>query len=164
MSNGLTINNLLFARESASLQGFLPVARFTRLADNLLNTSGEVAWQLDGFLTGNKKAQLQLTVKGDLQLCCQRCLSSLVHPIKIDALFELVKSEDEIMQEAIEDDSKDFLLIDAEFDIASLIEDELILDLPFAPKHDHCALPVKAEKETKESLSPFAGLKNFIVH
>ena len=59
----------------------------------------------------------------------------------------------------IEDDSKDFLPAQNELDVVVLIEDEIILDLPSAPRHDCCALPETGQGSGV--VSPFSVLKNF---
>ena len=63
-----------------------------------------------------------------------------------------------LTQEEIEDDSKDFLPAEKALDVVALIEDEIILNLPTAPRHEACVLPeagVQAEK-----VSPFAVLQS----
>ena len=55
--------------------------------------------------------------------------------------MEFVDDEVDLTQEDIEDDSKDFLVANKELDVVALIEDEIILGLPSAPRHESCALP-----------------------
>ena len=61
------------------------------------------------------------------------------------------------MQEELEDDSKDFLPAQSEVDVVALIEDEIILGLPSAPRHESCVLPASAQDNPEDS--PFAVLK-----
>jgi len=62
-----------------------------------------------------------------------------------------------LTQEEIEDDSKDFLMARNELDVVELIEDEIILDLPSAPRHESCALPDATLGA--ERVSPFSVLQ-----
>ena len=90
-------------------------------------------------------------------MCCQRCLEGIEYSLKVSSLLEFVGDEDELTQEEIEDDSKDFLPVQKELDVVELIEDEVILDLPSAPRHDSCELPDAGQKT--ERVSPFSVLK-----
>ena len=160
MSKRVVINSLTFARETASLQGELPVAELTRLHDMLVDATGSVRYRAEGRLGPRNRPQLLLQLDGVLSVRCQRCLESIAYPLKVSSLLEFVESEEDLTQEEMEDDSKDFLPAQSELDVVALIEDEIILDLPSAPRHDSCALP-NTGQETG-SASPFsvlAGLK-----
>ena len=78
---------------------------------------------------------------------------------------ELVENESEVeAEETWEDDPEapDQLQGSTQFDVLSLVEDELILALPYVPKHEVCpSLPVGLESDQgSESVrpSPFAVL------
>ena len=51
----------------------------------------------------------------------------------MDSLLELVPEGAEMSQDELEDDSKDFLPVAGELDVAELVEDEVLLVLPVAP-------------------------------
>ncbi|MDR0379742.1 MAG: YceD family protein [Candidatus Accumulibacter sp.] len=159
MSRRVVIDSLAFAREGAVLQGELPVAGLARVLDKLVDSSGELAYRVRGQ-TGSRDNRPQLTVEVDgvLFVCCQRCLEAVDHPVRIRSLLELVGDEEALTQEEIEDDSRDFLVARKELDVVALIEDEIILDLPLAPRHENCVLPDTGER--REETSPFAVLKD----
>lgn len=164
MSQRIVIDSLAFARQAGMLQGNLPIAGFSRVLDMLTDSAGELAYRVVGSLAGDGKAQVVVELSGVLSVCCQRCLEAIEYPVRVESVLEFVMSEDEITQEAMEDDSKDFLVAEKEFDVTALIEDELILALPPAPRHDSCALPAerpgRAEKKAEEPTkpSPFSAL------
>lgn len=158
MSQRVVIDSLVFAREGRSLQGELPVAGLARVLDLLTDPAGKISYRLDGQLGSRNEAQLVLRIDGTLSLRCQRCLEGIDYPVKVRSLLELVKDEEELTQEEIEDDSKDFLVAQKELDVVELIEDEIILDLPPAPRHESCALPEGAQDV--EKVSPFFVLKS----
>ena len=135
MSQRIVIDSLAFAREAGSLQGELPIAGLTRVLDLLANPASRVAYQLSGQLDYRGKPQLVLQLEGVLSVRCQRCLEGLDYPVNVHSLLKLIGSEEELTQEEMEDDTKDFLVAQKEFDVVALIEDELILDLPPAPRH-----------------------------
>ena len=157
MSQRVVIDSLVFAREGASLQGELPIASLTRVLDMLADTAGNLGYRVQGQMGPRNRPQLVLQVNGKLSVCCQRCLEGIDYSVNINSLLELVKDEEELTQEEIEDDSKDFLPLQSELDVVELIEDEVILDLPSAPRHDGCTLPDVGGKQ--EKASPFSVLK-----
>ena len=157
MSQRVVIDSLAFARENGSLQGELPVASLTRVLDLLADSAGDVVYRVQGSMGPRNRPQLTLQVDGTLSVCCQRCLEGIDYPVRIRSLLELVKDEEELTQEEIEDDSKDFLAARNELDVVELIEDEIILDLPSAPRHDSCTLPQAGR--AAEKVSPFSVLK-----
>ena len=102
------------------------------------------------------RSQLWLELDGTLTLCCQRCLEGVEYPLEVRSLLEFVDDEDELTQEEIEDDSRDFLLSQKELDVMALIEDEIILALPTAPCHESCVMPEASQGAVK--VSPFSVL------
>ena len=157
MSQRIVIDSLSFAREARILEGELPVAGFERIQDGLTENVGVIRYRIEGGLGGRNRPQLHLQLDGVLSLCCQRCLEGIEYPLQVSNVLEFVGNEDELTQEEIEDDSRDFLLAQSEVDVVALIEDEIILDLPSAPRHESCVLPASAQDNPEDS--PFAVLK-----
>jgi uncharacterized protein len=156
MSQRIVIDSLAFAREAGSLQGDLRIASLTRALDLLADSAGHLAYRVEGRVGPGNRPQLQLQVDGMLSLCCQRCLEGVEYPLAVRSLLEFVENEDDLTQEEIEDDSRDFLPAQKELDVAALIEDEIILALPTAPRHESCALPKAGQGSAK--ISPFSVL------
>ncbi|HEY9828099.1 MAG TPA: YceD family protein [Stenomitos sp.] len=159
MSQRVVINSLAFARDKGLLQGELPIASLTRVLDMLVDSTGNLSYRVEGRLGPRNRPQLVLQLDGRLSVLCQRCLEGIDYLLEVCRVFEFVDDDEELAQEEIEDDSKDFLPVQGEFDVVALIEDEVILDLPSAPRHDSCALPDTGQKTGRES--PFSVLKGF---
>ena len=157
MSQRIVINSLVFAREAGSLQGELPVAELTRVLDLLASSASSLSYRLEGRLGESGRPQLLLQLDGVLSVCCQRCLEGINYPLKVRNVLEFVDDEDDLTQEEVEDDSMDFLPAQSEIDVVALIEDEVILSLPSAPRHESCVIPA-SEQDAPED-SPFAVLK-----
>ena len=134
MSQRIVINSLVFAREAGSLQGELPVAELTRVLDLLASSASSLSYRLEGRLGESGRPQLLLQLDGVLSVCCQRCLEGINYPLKVRNVLEFVDDEDDLTQEEVEDDSMDFLPAQSEIDVVALIEDEIILSLPSAPR------------------------------
>jgi uncharacterized protein len=159
MSQRIVIDSLAFAREAGSLQGELPIASLTRVLDSLVDSGGTLSYRVEGRFGSRNRPQLLVQLDGVLSVCCQRCLGGIDYPLKVRSVLEFVNDEEDLTQEEIEDDSKDFLPAQNELDVVVLIEDEIILDLPSAPRHDSCVLPETGQGSGV--VSPFSVLKNF---
>lgn len=160
MSQQIVIDSLAFAREKGSLQGELQVASLSRVLDALAESAGSLAYRVEGRKSARDRAQLLLQVSGVLLLQCQRCLDGIEFKVEINSLLELVEDESDLTQEELEDDSRDFLPAQKEFDVVALIEDEVILALPSAPRHESCATPEAGCGGAKPSpFAVLAGLK-----
>lgn len=128
------IDSLEFARTGQSLHGSLPVAGLTRLRDSLVDDRGEVEFVVQGGHDVRRRPILSLDVNGVLHLQCQRCLETLDYPLCISSRLLLVVPG---AAEAGSFDEADADWIDASavLDAEQLIEDEILLALPYAPRH-----------------------------
>jgi uncharacterized protein len=135
-----------FARESACLEGVLELSELPRLADVLVRSpvsaAGAVSYRLSGFVGEQEQARLRLQVTGTLPLLCQRCLGVVEEVIAIDNHLALLPADSAPTQEELEDDGLDFLPVTGALDVRALVEDEILLSLPTAPRHVTCDLPV----------------------
>ncbi len=145
-----------FVRDARVLEGTLAVSILERLHDLLADDSGDVSWCIEGFKDEGGKLMLQLTVGGCIQLACQRCLEAIPFELDIDSLLEVVPASTDLSQDELEDDSRDFLPVEKELDVAELVEDEILLSLPVAPRHERCGLPGAAG--AGDWVNPFATL------
>lgn len=145
-----------FARDGGVLEGTLAINGLDRLHDLLTESGGEVSYRLRGFKGERGEFMLHLTVFGVLPLACQRCLESVSFDLDVDNLLELVPEGADLSQDELEDDTRDFLPVVRELDVVELVEDEILLVLPVAPRHEKCGLPGLAE--SGERINPFAAL------
>jgi len=99
---------------------------------------------------------LNLRIEGFIAVRCQRCMDRLDHALELDLLFQLLPADAEMTQEEVEDDSREYLPADGEIDVPALVEDEIILAMPVAPRHEGCSVPSPHETGCKDS--PFAAL------
>jgi uncharacterized protein len=156
MSRRVVIDTQAFARERASLRGELPVAALSRLLDVLTDTAGGLEYRIEGRIGPRDRSQLLVEVDGVLSLRCQRCLEAIEYPLALRSLLEFVDSDDDLTQEELEDDSRDFLSEQRELDLVVLLEDEILLALPIVPRHEDCVLP--GERRELAKVSPFSVL------
>ena len=129
------IDGLAFARNAAVLQGRLGMESLPRLA--LSGCSGAVLdFVLSGEINERGKPGLKLAVDGSVRLQCQRCLGSLDWTVHLEAQLEFASGEAEIMAA---DDDIERVVAGREMSVAALVEDEVLLALPMAPRHEQCS-------------------------
>ena len=84
---------------------------------------------------------LELSVHGEVELTCQRCLAGLLHRIDIDRTVHLARNADELDRlDALPDG--DAILAGDKLDLLVLVEDEVLLSLPLAAMHAEGECPV----------------------
>ena len=160
MSHQPVIDGLEFARTGGKLQGDWPLADFPRLRDSLLGNSGSLKYELRGVPEEQGRPALKLRIEGTLQLVCQRCLGALEFPFRIENTLVLAETQAEIDAEPIEAEGPERIVAGREMPVHDLIEDELLLAIPIAPRHEHCAERPAPTAGTTQS--PFAGLRGLM--
>ncbi len=157
MSNELVIDSISFAKKSESLRGKIAISRLERMGKSLASTQGEIEFQLDGELDGQRRPNLRLSISGQVQLTCQRCLTDFTFPLALENRLVLVARESELPEIEDEDLEADFLVADGKLNVRDLIEDEIILSLPLAPMHSDECVEIRNSAE-KNAATPFAKL------
>ena len=169
------------AQKAETLSGQAPLAAFARLSEGLPELAAELApvrWSAqvqaraplgelatDAARAATPEAELwlQLRLQAEVPQLCQRCLSPYAQPVEVERWFRFVASEEIALAED-DDSEEDLLVLDARFDLAALVEDELLLALPLVPMHEQCPEPVRMsagelpEIEPESKPNPFAAL------
>jgi len=134
------IDCLDFARNGHEISGKVPVAVMPRLLDMLANPEGIIAYTARGGVDRQGVSYLDVTISGICRLRCQRCMGVLEHLVHIDTRLLL---RDQASLDALDDivpggteEEYDSILAEAQLDIPSLLEEEILLSLPIAPKHE----------------------------
>ncbi len=161
------IDVFAFCRAAESTSGSTAIASLARLTKELTDTAGALDWQLQGSINEFGHACLDVQVRGQLTLICQRCLTPYVLDLDSDSRLVLVKDEEtaDEVEELLDDDSIDVVVGSKAFNIIDLIEDEALLAIPQSPKHTVCpdqtlvASAAVIDDEAGKTDSPFAKLK-----
>ena len=154
------IDGFEFASAGAIQQGVWPLSDLQRLRDMLASDAGEVAYRVQGTRDENGRPALQLRVEGTLQLRCQRCLEALAFEVKVEDLLVLAATLSEIHAEPADAYAPDRILAGKEMPLRELVEDELILALPYAPRHESCEPGAAGQGE--RGGTPFASLRGLM--
>jgi uncharacterized protein len=160
MSHQPVIDGLEFARTGSKLQGAWPVADFARLRDMLRTDDGTLQYKLLGVAQERGRPALQLRVGGMLQLVCQRCLGALEFPLHIDVSLQLAATQAEVDAQPLEAEGPEQIVAGREMPVRELVEDEVLLALPLAPRHERCA--GSQARAAGGEKSPFAGLRGLV--
>ncbi|MEN3278515.1 MAG: hypothetical protein V7631_4305 [Massilia sp.] len=160
--SAFVIDAFEFCRTNGYREGVTPVSEMTRLAADCANDSGEIAWSIQGGSTPQGYPTMTLSVAGPVQLVCQRCLAPFDYHIDSSTQLVLGRDDEEADQfeEILDDDSIDVIVGSHTADLLQLLEDEALLALPQAPKHQVCPDTTLLDGLKSEKVSPFAGLKN----
>jgi uncharacterized protein len=154
------------AARGESIAGDVDAARRPRLADRLAPTTGSapIAWQIVGGHDALARPMLTVTIEGSLPLVCQRCLRPFDWALAQRS--ELLLASEETELEQLDAGEPEVLLAASFLDATSLVEDEILLALPFAPRHAEGACLASPEliagsavaKTAPGTTSPFARL------
>jgi uncharacterized protein len=153
---------LKLAERGGTVAGEVDSARLLRLADRIVQPSdadhAHVRWSIVGGRDEQRRSMLTVDLEGRLFVVCQRCLRPLAVPIEQHT--ELLLARDEAELARLDVDEQEVILAAAPLDALTLVEDELLLSLPFAPCHakDECAAAVSPMSLPQDAPSPFAGL------
>ena len=157
MSKSVFIDPLAFAETRQQLQTELALAELgERVRSMLVNTDGFCAVSLAGTVDERARPVLHLNIDVTLRVECQRCLTAMDYPLHLQSTMVLYADEAVLDAAMDEDDDLDAILIEPQLDVVQLVEDEIIMGLPFAPKHEQCSGAHSEQSSGREN--PFAVL------
>jgi len=160
MSAAAVIDSIEFARAELELRGSLLVAGLFRLTDSLFDTEGTLHYELRGGVDELNRPHLTVKVEGPLNLQCQRCLERLQYAVDVSNTLVVVPPGAQPVEEIEDPEAPDTIDANAELDVAALIEDEVLLSLPLAPRHAEwaCLGRLDQHHDAEEPRSAFAQL------
>jgi uncharacterized protein len=144
-------------------EGEVPLSRFQRLRDGLVDVDGSCRFRLEFGRDAFGIATVSLLVEAGLPLECQRSLQRFVLPVRFEQQLGLIRNERE--EAALPPETEPVLVAeDGKLCPLDLVEDELILALPVVPLAPGTADAEAAEPSTPEPpdtekrINPFAAL------
>jgi len=117
-----------------SFRGVVPVDRLDRLAPLLADQKGELGVEMVFNLDERCIRTLSGSIRGELNLVCQRCLGSLQFPLDLDFRLGIINGDDEIAR--IPEGFEPLLVSGDPMKTFDLIEDEILLAVPSVPMHE----------------------------
>ncbi len=160
------IDTQALSRGPQNLAGQALVADLSRLVSDL-PAQGDlsVAWSVAGRADSAGRRFVHVQAKGGVMLECQRCMKPFEWPIDISNEVEVVATEAELELDDDDVEGPDRIFCEGRLDALGLVEDELILSVPYVPRHDVCpgsqaadAEPAPEDEPAPKRESPFAVL------
>ncbi len=134
------------AQSGITLSGTIPALALGRLKEAVLSSGdmeAEVGFQLDF----DRRPQAFGRLTGRLERQCQRCLEPMQVDVDCEFLLGIVLNEDQARSLP---DSVDPWLVPEDYgDLYSMLEDEILLSLPFVAYHGEDCLGDTREKFTQ---------------
>lgn len=153
-----------FATKAVTLTGTVSTDALTRL-DAVVESIDHVHADLTFDLTEDHRPILKGTLVTRMQQLCQRCLEPV--DININTTFQLMMVMNEEQAEQMPKTFEPWFVTDEEADLYSILEEELLLNLPLIANHETACVEktefgAKATTEELENVSrsPFDVLKN----
>ena len=148
------IDSLEFARTGQRLGGEVPIPGMTPLKESLHDGLGEVKFEVRGAQDARGRPVLVLEIRGVLHLRCQRCLGLLEYPLSVSSTLLLAGPG----AGDFEEEEADWIEAGSELDVGGLVEDEIILGLPYSPRHEEGACRQAAGAQTHTAVTAFEKL------
>ena len=147
------------AARGEALSGEVDPRALSRLVERLASTDrpAMVAWKIEGGRDERERLMLTLSVEGSLPVACQRCLQS--YDVAIEQRSELLLARDEAELALLDAEEREVVPAATSLDARTVVEDELLLSLPFAPVHPEgecTAMPGRGVRAESVKVSPFA--------
>ena len=137
-----TFDAFRLAREQGCLAGDFDAAASDRLYDWLAPGEAPIAWSITGTTDALGRPAIAIELAGTVPMECQRCLEPMQWPVAQKTVTLLARSEAEA--DALDAECEgEVLNASSPLDALALVEDELLLSLPYAPAHGmgECAAP-----------------------
>lgn len=139
------LNVLDLAQKSQTCSGMISTRTMARLQSQLADHSThDVSYSLRGFVDTRRRPAAQLDIQATLSLPCTHCDQALAWTVQLQRHYYFVRDEEALQRIEVDDAEEEPLVGSARFDVAQLLEDELILSLPIAPRHEKCQTEVEA--------------------
>jgi len=154
------IDGFDFAEAGGSMRGTWAAGEFPRLRALLHDDAGSVEYELRGARDALGRHNLDLRVAASLRLTCRRCLEAVGAEVREDARLWLARSQSEIDAQPLTAEGPDGIVGAKDMAVRDLVEDQLLLALPYAPRHENCSAQGRAAPVERQT--PFAGLRGML--
>ena len=149
-----------FAAAERVVRGAWPVSVLPRLGEELHDASGEVEYEVLGRRDAHGRLCLVLRASATLQSTCRQCLGAVECALHTEATLLLAPSQAQIDAQPLRPDGPEWIVAHKEMAVRDLVEDELLLALPYAPQHENC--PARDSDATETRHTPFDALRGML--
>lgn len=132
MLQAVEVDPWRFCRDAQSWGVQSDVAAFPRLAPEF--TQGVLFCRVVGRTDSRGSLLLNVSIRGEASLTCQRCLGSMPYTVAIERTLYLARNEAE-MERLDALPGSDAIQPGETLSLVELVEDEVLLSLSLAPMH-----------------------------
>ena len=160
-----------FAADRQIATGTVRLSDWERATEAVVDPSVQIGYRVEGGADPQGRPMLTLELSGTVELICQRSLHPMPFRLGRRTPVLLAADQREADQWDKEIDDAEVVVADGPLDLPTLLEDELLLSLPYAPLCDdpECAQKLRlaagaaagriAAEGAGESASPFSVLR-----
>jgi uncharacterized protein len=134
LHSGRTLDAFRLSREHGVAEGRVDAHQLERVDDVLADGPATIRWRIEGIADAAGRPALSIELAGAVSLTCQRCLDDFEWTVDQRTEVLLARDERELAMLDV-DTSSEVVLAAAPIEPLTLVEDELVLALPFAPRH-----------------------------
>jgi uncharacterized protein len=136
MPKRIVIDTVKFARNGREMIHSFSVEDLQRVKDIVGDFGEEIEAKLEGGVLKTGKPFIDLSIKANLPLTCQRCLERMNFELNSSTRFIIAFGKSELTDLSDEPDDVEFLIAEEDADVVAMVEEELLLRLPMAAKHE----------------------------
>ncbi|MDO4998406.1 MAG: YceD family protein [Neisseria sp.] len=127
----------------------------------LADKNATIELVLTGGIDRWQRPYLDLALKGEFRLQCQRCMSAMPFQWQENAKIVLFSDEEKLDEAMLADDELEGMLMSDELDVRELVEDQILMAMPYSPRHEDCANEalVQVNQDKPNPFAALAGLK-----
>lgn len=160
MSRSVLIDPITFTQHGENIRLNIQVNEFDkRIRSMLADTEGDCCASINGYIDSKQRPTLRLKVVVTLNVICQRCLKKMAFQVKSETRVILCPDQEQLNSILDNLEDTDAVLMESQIDIIKLIEDEIIMEFPYAPKHEQCAIGLPERNTGNPTNNPFSVLK-----
>ncbi|GAB2197781.1 YceD family protein [Sessilibacter sp. MAH4] len=127
------------AQKDAVIEGNVIINSLDRLSELAHNQSDVITVTFAFDIDDHGYIVIQGEIKSEIALTCQRCLEPMIFPIDTSVNIAVVRDQEAAKQLP---KSLDPWIVESESaDLYELIEEEILLEVPIAPFHEHQCIP-----------------------
>lgn len=139
------------AMSGATVQAVEPLAVFPRVMAQLLSAEGMVQIELVFSSDDQRRCIILGHVQTTVQVPCQRCLQAMT--LEVDSRFRVGVVESDEAARQLPRDLEPYVVGQEPQALHDLVEDELLLSLPYTSYHDEAECSVQSRYSTGEAES-----------
>jgi uncharacterized protein len=157
------------AEDTAVLERIYGLSELPRLQDVLAEAVGKLHASFAFAKMPSGGAGVRVCVRGEPRLVCQRCMQGFAYPVSGGSEIEF--THDEQSAAAVDAGREYFEVEDDMVSLRELAEEEVLLNLPFAPacntpqncgKARSVALGAEGQEVSDEMRRPFSALRDLL--